>query len=140
MALVVEGHGFTVAHGELSITQNPVTIEVPGYSRSEIDRTTQSNSAVKTADVGTLRDYETFTHTFPYDPVDVATWEGSTSNLQHTITFPDSAGTWVGWAKVLKVGATSEETDGRPTYDVEFKLTNLNGSSEETVPLFTAGS
>lgn len=140
MSLVVEGHGFTVAHGALSITENPISLELPGYTRAELDRTTQGNTGVKTAQVSKLRAYENFTHTYPHNPADIATWEGAgTTSVLQTITFPDSIGSLAIYCQVLSVGNISQETDNRPTYEVTFKVTNLNGTTE-TAPVFTAGS
>lgn len=139
MSLIVEGHGFSVAHGTLSITQSPTTVEIPGFSREELERTTQANTAVTTGDLATLKAYENFTHEFPYDPSDFAAWEGDSTNREHVITFP-SGGTWTGWAKVMSVSSPSQNTAERPTYEVTFKLTNLNDSDVETAPVYATGS
>jgi hypothetical protein len=139
MSLVVEGHGFSVSHAGVSITQNPISIEIPGFTRAELDRTTQGNTAVKTGRVAKLRAYENFTHTYPHDQSDIAAWEASSGSALQTITFPDSLGTYTVYCEVLSVGNVGEETDNRPTYEVTFKVTNLNGTTE-TAPSFSAGS
>jgi len=136
MSILVEGHGLTVAHGSTSITQNPISVEIPGFTSATIDRTTQGNTAVKTSEVATLREYEDFTHVFPYDPDDYSAWSSAHgTESAHVITLPDSLGTFTIYCKVLSVGNISNETDGRPTYDVTFHPTNLNSGSE-TAPAF----
>ena len=139
MGLIVEGHGFSIAHGEVSLTQKPISVGIPGYSKAELDRTTQGNTSVKTARAATLRKYDTFMHVMPYDPVDYAALEASSGSVAHTITFPDSAGVLTIYAELLQLGAVTQETDGRPTYDATFLVTNLNGTTE-TAPAFVAGS
>lgn len=142
MGLLVEGQGLSVAHGDVTIVQKPITVEIPGFDRDELERTTQGNTAVHTKDVAKLANYESFTHNFPYDPVDVATWftNRNTAKL-HVITLPDSLGTFSVWAKVKTVSTvTNEGPGGRPVYDVTFTPVNLNGSGTETAPAFAAGS
>ena len=138
MGLHVEGQGLTVAHGSTTIAQKPISVEIPGFTRAAIDRTTQGNTAVKTSDLGVLREYEDFTHQFPYDPVDYAAFVAAcNTNLLHVITLPNSLGTFSVWCKVMSVGnITNEGPESRPTYDVTFHPTNLNGSSVETAPAF----
>ena len=140
MSLVAEGHGFTVTHGALSIAQSPITVGIPGWVRAELERTTQGNTAVHTGGVATLRKYEAFKHTFPFDPTDYQTFAGDSTNRLHSVAFPESIGTFAIYAKVLSVSEPNFETDGRPTYDVTFKPTCLDGDGAEAVPTFTAGS
>jgi len=139
MAIRAEGHGFSIAHGAVSLNQTPISVGIPSAARAELERTTQNNTSVKTKRVATLLEYENFSHTFPYDPVDKAALEAASGSVAHVITFPDSEGTLTIYAEVSRVGDVSLETDGRPTYDVEFVVTNLNGTVE-TAPAFSAGS
>jgi hypothetical protein len=139
MSLVVEGHGFSVAHGALSITQSPITVELPGWTREELERTTQNNSSWKTKDLGDLKELEDFSHQFPYDPADYATWQGAAdSDVAHVITFPNGTSTYTVYGKIKSVGNISQETDGRPVYDVTFTPTNVDGSGTETGPSYSA--
>jgi len=135
MGLIVEGHGFSVAHAGLSMAQKPITVEIPGWTKAELERTTQGNTGVKTARAATLKKYEQFTHQFPFDPDDYAKLQALSGSAAHVITFPDGTGTLTIYAEVLQVGTISEETDGRPVYDVTFLVTNLNGNTE-TAPVY----
>lgn len=142
MSLLIEGQGLSITHGDVSLNQNPIQVEVPGFTRDEIERTTQNNSDVHTKDVATLANYEQFTHQMPYDPADVALWYSNrNTNKQQVITLPNSGGTVTVWAKVLSVGNVSMEGPGaRPAYDVTFVATNVNEAGTETAPAFAAGS
>jgi len=135
MAIIVEGHGFSVAQAGVSITQDPITVGIPGFAKEELSRTTQANTGAHTARAATLRKYEPFSHTFPYDPADYAAWQGSSGSAAHTIVFPAAAGTLTVYAEVQSVSEIKQETDGRPTYDVTFIVTNLNVTTE-TQPAF----
>ena len=135
MSILVEGHGFSVAHGSVSLNQEPITVELPGWMRAELARTTQGNSAVKTKDLASLKEYEDFTHQFPYDPDDYESLkDAADSHVAHVITFPNGSSTFTVYAKIKSLGNITMDTEGRPVYDVTFTPTNLNGSGTETAP------
>ena len=129
MSVIVEGHGFSIVHGAVSITQEPISVGIPVFAKEEITQTTQANTGGHTARAATLRKYEPFSHTFPYDPADYTDWQGSSGSLAHVITFPD-ASTLTVYAEVQSVSEIKQETDGRPTYDVTFLVTNLDDTTE----------
>jgi len=136
MGLVAEGHGFSVVHGAISLSQNPITVEIPGWTKAELARTTQANTGGHTAQVATLKKFEDFTHQFPYDPADYAKFQADAgASSLHVITYPDNTTLSI-YAAVKSVGNISQETDGRPVFDVTFLVTNLK-ASVETLPSYS---
>jgi hypothetical protein len=141
MAIRAEGHGFSVAHGDLTISQNPTEIQIPGFAREELPRTTQANTGVHTSDLSVLAKFEDFTHTFEFDPVDYERFRGDTTNRLQVITFPASAGTFSIWCRVKNIATIPAAGAGqRMLMPVTFHPTNRNGSDVETAPDFVSGS
>lgn len=135
MAVQYDGHSTTFTRAGLTL--NPKTISIPGYTREAIDVSTLSNTAAKTFVMSGLYESTDFVLTLEYDPSAYTSIIGS-GNLETVITFPDSGGTLTFWADVMEVAQPEAEIDGQPTFEVTFKITNLNGSNVETVPVYAA--
>ena len=137
MSLLVEGHGFAIAHGAVNLNAEPITVEVPvAFEKAEIEQTTQGNTAVHTSAVSKLKRYGNFSHTFPFDPDDYAALQAASGSVLHSIVFPDNLGTFDVYAEVLNVGELSNETGERPTYEVTFHPTCLDTNGDEDEPGF----
>jgi len=131
MAIQYEGHGIVFTRAGFTAAANKITIF--GMSREEIDVTTLNNTAAKTTVLGALYATSNIVLNITFDS---ATFLGviSSGNLITVITFADSS-TLTVWADVLEVTEAEFENDGKTTYDVTFKVTNLNDSNVETVPV-----
>ena len=139
--ILVEGHGFAITHGDVSLNASPITVQVPvAFERAAIEQTTQNNSDVHTSAVSKLKRYGDFTHTFPFDADDYAALQAASGSVLHSIVFPDSLGTYYIYAEVLSVGELANETGERPTYEVTFHPTCLDAGGDEVEPGFTLES
>lgn len=135
MGLQFDGHGTTITRAGLTL--NPKKIVLPGASREEIDVSTLNNTAFKTFVLGALAESSNLVVTYEFDASAIGAIISS-GNLLTTLTFPDSGGSIAVWCDVMEVGDPEFENHDQPTFDVTFKVTNLNDSNVETVPAFTA--
>lgn len=139
--LLVEGHGFSVEHGEITLNEAPITVQIPlAFERTEIEQTTQDNSSVHTSRASKLKRYGNFTHTFPFDADDYAALQAADGNVLHSITFPDDLGIFDVYCELLTIGELTNETGERPTYEVTFHPTCLDSLGAEHEPGFRTES
>ena len=131
MADTYEGNGVSFTYAGLTLS--PKTIQIPGWTKEEIDITTLENSAAKTKFVAALRDYNKLFMTLNFDVSQIESIPQTNQAL--VITVP-SVGTITYQAEISESDDVSLENDTQPVYRVGFTLTNLSGTSE-TVPAFS---
>jgi len=137
MSVIFDAQGTTLTRSGL--TSKIKTVKLGGWSKEKGDRTTLSNTAVKTKFLNTLKEYGDIIITLEFDPA-VYTGTISAGNASTVIAFSNNAGSVTFWADVLSVGDVTLEAgnSAQPVFDVTFVLTNVNGSGVETVPVFSA--
>jgi hypothetical protein len=136
MADLVNAQGSTLTTSGWTVY--PIAMTIPGYEQSEIDKTKLVNSAVTTADVGTLKKYDPLVFMVAYDATTRETVPSA--NQVWTVTLPDDAGAYTFWGKRSKVGSVELVRDAdqneQLAYEITITLTNENGSGVETAPAF----
>lgn len=132
MSLVVDGQGTTFTRSGLTL--KPKTITIPGWSKEECDVSTLSNAAVRTFILKKLKTIGDMVLKLTYDPTVYKALPET--NGQWVITLPDAAGTHTFWGDVKEVGDVEVDVDSNDqlVFDLTIKITNLNGSSVETIP------
>jgi hypothetical protein len=133
----------TVTFNTDSLTVEPNTITVPGWSKPEIDITDHGNADVTTAIIGTLKDYGQIVLNLPFETSEHS--QIFTGNQQVTITFTGTGSTTDAnitfYANIQQVGdlELASNNSEKPTYDLTVTVTNWDGSTE-VKPSFTAAS
>lgn len=132
--VVYQGNGTTFASGGSSFI--PKTITVPGWEKKEGDSTDLSNASVMTKFVGKLKEYGKLScKGCSFTGASVAAIPEN--NALWVVTFGDSAGTFTAWMQASKVSDIEVSTEAKDlTFDVDFTITNRNGSGVETAPVF----
>lgn len=131
MAVTFEGNGVTFTYSGLTL--EPETITVPGWERADIERSTLSNSAVHTTLVAKLRKYGKLQITTQADFSQVESLPQTNQTL--VIAVP-TVGSITYYADLSVFNPTALENDAAPSFQLEFTITNLNGTTE-TAPAFT---
>ena len=134
MAVQNEGNGVSYTYS--GITLDPISMQVPGFTREAIDLTTLSNSAVTTSVTSILANYEAFTLVTEMDPAEYDGFSAGGEGGSFVITFADNSNITF-YANVLSLGQVEIANSTRPTYEFQFQVTNLN-SGVETVPAYSA--
>lgn len=143
MSVVFDAQGMTVGFNNNTLSVEPDTITVPGWSKQEIDITDHGNADVTTAVLGSLKDYGQLVLSLAFDSSEHSQiFEG---NQKVTITFTGTGSTTdaniVFWANIQQVGdlELASNNSEKPTYDLTLTVTNWDGSAE-VKPSFTAAS
>ena len=133
MAVVNKGNGVTYTYS--GITLAPISMEVPGFDRDEIDLTNLNNVEHMTSTLGTLKKASTFTLVTEFDPalIDLPTAASAT----FAIVFPNSGGTITIYVELKGHDNITIENGTRPVLSMTFQVTNLNGTTE-TGPAYSA--
>ena len=134
MAVFNEGNGVSYTYAGIAL--DPISMQVPGFSRETIDLTTLSNTAVQTAVTSILAKYDQFTLVTEMDPAEYDGFSAGGEGGSFVITFVDTS-TITLYANVAGSGAVEIANATRPTYEFTFEVTNLN-SGTETAPAYTA--
>lgn len=134
MAVINEGNG--VGYTYSGITLDPITMQLAGFEREEIDLTTLSNSAVQTAVTSILAKYQPFTVVTEMDPAEYDGFSAGGEGGSFVVTFADNSTITI-YANVLSLGPVEIANATRPTYEFTFLPTNLN-SGAETAPAYAA--
>lgn len=136
MAVHYEGQGTTFTRAGLTLA--PKTITMPGWSRTMIDITNLGNAAFKTKVVATLKETKEIVLTLEFDPAVYGALSASEDNATTVIDFCGSTECITLWSAISDISDVSLETDTQPTFDLTLTVTNLNGSSVETGPVYAA--
>ena len=134
MAVINEGNG--VSYTYVGIALDPISMQVPGFTREEIDLTTLSNTAVQTMVTSILAKYDQFTLITEMDPAEYDGFSAGGEGGSFKITFADTSDITL-YANVVSLGPVEIANATRPTYEFTFAVTNLN-SGTETAPAYTA--
>ena len=134
MAVFNEGNGVSYTYS--GITLDPISMQVPGFSRETIDLTTLSNAAVQTSVTSILAKYEQFTLVTEMDPAEYDGFSAGGEGGSFKITFADTSSITL-YANIVSLGSVEIANATRPTYEFTFEVTNLS-SGVETVPAYAA--
>jgi len=138
MADLIDAQGTTLTTAGL--TASPIAIGLPGWEKSEINRTTLANVAHTTSQLSKLKKWDPLTFMLPYDATKAFSNIPSTNQVW-TVTFPSAGGAWTFWGTAKKMGKVELIVDANQTeqlaFEIEVTITNLNGASAETGPAFT---
>lgn len=127
---MVEGQGTTFA--KTGLTGKVTKMNIPGWSREEIEKTNLANTDVKTFLLGKLRKINDLKMTLQYKKSDSM---GITKgNSLGVLTLPEGEGPISFWCDVKEAGDVELETDKDPTQEVVIKITNLDNSGNEVAP------
>jgi len=129
MAVKYEGNG--VGYTYSGITLAAISIQLPGWSKTEIDATTLANTAVMTTVLAALKEYGSLVITAEWDPALHVGLSGSNGAL--VITGLSTSITY--YANLQAIDPVDLENGVRPVNRLTFKITNLNGTTE-TIPAF----
>ena len=123
-----QGTGFTMT----GLTLNPKEIEIPGWSKEEIEITNLNNTNFKTFILAKLKKVGEIVLKLEFDPsVFIALPEG---NTLITISFDGITEKLNFWGDIKEAGSVPQQTDTQPTFDVTILVTNLNDLGVETGP------
>lgn len=131
MGETYEGNGvdFTFA----GLTLEPKTVEIPGWTKEELDISTLQNTAERTKFVGALRDWGKLFIVTPFD----SSIYGSLPTTEQTLVISvPSEGSITFYAKISELESVTLNNDEVPEYRIGFSITNLN-AGVETGPAFT---
>lgn len=131
MGETYEGNGvdFTFA----GLTLEPKTVEIPGWTKEELDISTLQNVGERTKFVGALRDWGKLFIVTPFD----SSIYGSLPTTEQTLVISvPGEGSITFYAKISELDTVSLNNDEVPEYRIGFSITNLN-AGVETGPAFT---
>ena len=131
MAEIYEGNGLDFTFSGLTL--EPKTIEIPGWTKEELNISTLQNVSAHTKFVAALKDYGKLFITTAFDPAEYGSLPETEQAL--VITVP-SQGSITFMAKISEMESISTENDSVPEYRIGFSITNLN-AGVETIPAFT---
>lgn len=134
MAVVNEGNGVTYTFSGIAF--DPISLQVPGYSREMIDLTNLDNSAVRTKIGAALADWQPFVLRTAFDPDGVDGWPAGGEGSAFVVTFPGGANITI-YAVASDVAPVELANNERPINEITFTPTNLN-SGVETAPAYSA--
>jgi hypothetical protein len=131
MGETYEGNGVDFTFSGLTL--EPKTIEIPGWSKEELDISTLQNTAERTKFVGALRDWGKL---FIVTPFDSSIYGTLPATEQELIISVPSEGSIKFYAKISELESVTLNNDEVPEYRIGFSITNLN-AGVETGPAFT---
>lgn len=131
MGAVYEGNGVTFTFS--GFTLEPKTIELPGFTKEEINISTLSNSSDHTKFVAALRDWGKLFMTTPFDPT---VYGALPTTEQALVISVPSEGSITYYAKISELDTVTLANDEEPVYRIGFSITNRN-SGVETGPAFS---
>jgi len=131
MAETYEGNGvdFTFA----GLTLEPKTIEIPGWTKEELNISTLQNTDVHTKFVAALKDYGKL---FIVTPFDASQYGSLPATEQDLVISVPSVGSITFYAEISELDTVTLANDEVPEYRIGFSITNLN-SGVETAPAFS---
>jgi hypothetical protein len=131
MAETYEGNGvdFTFA----GLTLDPKTIEIPGWTKEELNISTLQNTSVHTKFVAALKDYGKL---FIVTPFDASVYGSLPTTEQSLVISVPGSGSITFYAKISELDTVSLANDEVPEYRIGFSITNLS-SGVETAPAFS---
>lgn len=132
MAVINEGNGVSYTYS--GITLDPISMQLAGFNRENIDLTTLSNTAVKTSVTSILAEYQPFTVVTEMDPAEYDGFSAGGEGGSFKVTFADGSSLTL-YANVLSTAPVEIANATRPTYEFTFQPTNLN-SGVETAPAY----
>ena len=129
MSTPAEGNGITFTYS--GITLDPISIQLPGWSKQQIDVTNLNNTSVMTKAVATLKEYDDIVLRTAFDFSEYAGITGSEGTF--VVTYSGTTITF--YAQLSSIAAVDLENGVRPVFELNFTVTNLNSGSE-TAPAY----
>lgn len=131
MAETYEGNGVDFTFSGLTL--DPKTIEIPGWTKEELNISTLQNTSVHTKFVAALKDYSKL---FIVTPFDASVYGSLPTTEQSLVISVPGSGSITFYAKISELDTVSLANDEVPEYRIGFSITNLS-SGVETAPAFS---
>jgi hypothetical protein len=131
MGETYEGNGVDFTFSGLTL--DPKTIEIPGWTKEELNISTLQNASVHTKFVAALKDYGKL---FIVTPFDASEYGSLPETEQELVISVPTAGSITFYAKISELDNITQANDEVPEYRIGFSITNLN-AGVETAPAFT---
>lgn len=131
MAETYEGNGVDFTFSGLTL--DPKTIEIPGWTKEELNISTLQNTSVHTKFVAALKDYGKL---FIVTPFDASVYGSLPTTEQSLVISVPGSGSITFYAKISELDTVSLANDEVPEYRIGFSITNLS-SGVETAPAFS---